>query len=123
MHTVEATNCNRSFAAKDQALASSFNSLVIDFKDMPLGSIQFIWSGIIGTIDGTFKIYASNRPEVATFDPDGTEIDGSSFVPHNASGSRIWIRDRIGFRYALVRWTPNGVTAGTVDIIAMGKKS
>ena len=120
---IEATNCHRSYAAKQVSLATAFASSVIDFKDMPLGSIHIFWSGIVGDLDGVFKVYASNVPDLSSFDVDGTEIDGASIVPHNASGSRIWIRDRIGFRYALVRWTPNSITAGTGDIIAIGKKT
>ncbi len=120
---IEATNVNRSYAAKAQSLASSFETSVIDFKDMPMGSIHFMWASATGTIDGLFKIYASNFPEVASFDVDGTEIDGSEFSLHAASGSRIWIRDRLAFRYALVRYTAGGVSGGAVDIVALGKKS
>lgn len=120
---IEATNVNRSYAAKGQALAANFESLVIDFKDMPMAAIHAIWAGVTGVLDGQFKIYASNFPEVTSFDLDGTQIDGGEFVLHNANGSRIWIRDRLSFRYALIRYTANGVTGGTVDIVAIGKKS
>lgn len=123
--TIEATNCNRSFAAKAQSLAAGFDSTVIDFKDMPLGSIHIFWSSVVGATPytGAFKIYGSNRPEVSSFDLDGTLIDGAEITPHNANGSRLWIRERIGFRYALIRWTPGNVTSGTCDIIAIGKKT
>lgn len=121
--TVEATNCHRAYVAKDQSLAASFVSQVIDFKDMPMGIVHIFWSGITGTIDGTFKLYASALPEISSFDPDGTEIEGASITPHNASGSRIWIRDRLSFRYCLVRYTANGITGGLCDIVAIGKKS
>ena len=120
---VEATNCHRAFAARSQSLAADFVSDVVDFKDMPMGAIHVFWSGVTGTIDGNFKIYASNRPEISSFDPDGTEIDGAEIVPHNADGSRIWIRDRLSFRYALVRFSKGGITGGTCDVIAIGKKS
>ncbi len=88
-----------------------------------MGAVHFLWSGITGVNDGTFKIYASNLPDLSSFDPDGTEIDGAVITPHNVSGSRIWIRERLSFRYALVRFMANGTTGGTCDIIALGKKS
>lgn len=122
MH-VEATNCHRAYAAKGAAMNAAFESLVVDFKDMPMGAIHFRWSALTGGLTGSFKVYASCFPDVASFDVDGTEIDGAVVTPHNASGSRIWIRDRLSFRYGLVRWTPGGVTGGTVDIVAIGKKS
>lgn len=121
---VEATNCHRAYAAQGQALDGNFESKVIDFKDMPMGSIQVSWSGIVGTFsDAAFKIYASNLPEVSSFDPDGTEIDGATIIPHAAAGSRIWIRDRLSFRYALIRFTKGSISAGQCDIVALGKKS
>ena len=120
---VEATNCNRTYAEKQKSLADDFESAVIDFKDMPMGSIQFIWSGITGALDSVLKIYCSNTPELVGFDPDGTQIDGAEFSPHNTDGARIWIRDKVAFRYALVRYFKNGTTGGALDIIAIGKKS
>ena len=121
--TVEATNCNRTYAAKAQSMEALFSSDVIDFKDMPMGAIHVLWTGITGALTGTFKIYASNLPDPSSFDVDGTEIDQAVITPHNATGSRIWIRDRLSFRYALVRYTPVGITGGLCDIIAIGKKS
>jgi hypothetical protein len=123
MAVIQAKNCNRSYAIKNQSMGANFESLVIDFHDMPMGSIHFLWSGLVGTLDCEFKIFASNLPEVSSFDEIGTLIDCSSFVPHATSGSKIWIRDRIGFRYALVRFYKNNLTSGSVDIIALGKKS
>lgn len=120
---VEATNCNRTYAAKGRSLASDFTSDVIDFKDMPMGSVQILWDGIVGALDGTWKIYCSNLPDISSFDAAGTLIDGAEITPHGASGARMWLRDRLGFRYALLRWTAGSVTAGNCDIIALGKKS
>ena len=88
-----------------------------------MGVIHVFWRDIVGALDGTFKVYASAIPDLDSFDPDGTEIDGAIIVPHNLTGSRIWIRDRLSFRYALVRYTAGSITAGDCDIIALGKKS
>jgi hypothetical protein len=118
---VEATNCNRTYAAKAKSLAVGFSSDIIDFKDMPMGSIHVFWRSVTGAFDGEFKIYASNIPDDAAFTDN--EIDGAVIVIHNANGSRLWIRDRLAFRYAQVRYVPNGVTAGEVDLVAIGKKS
>lgn len=123
MAVIQAKNCNRSYAAKNKSMSMDFISDVIDFHDMPMGSIQIIWSGVAGALDCSFKLYASNLPEVSSFDIDGTEIDGSEIIPHNNDGCRIWIRDRIGFRYVMIRYTKNGTTDGSVDILAYGKKS
>jgi hypothetical protein len=120
---IEATNCNRSYVEKAKTLASNFESNVIDFKDMPMGAIHFLWSNIVGAVDCTFKIYASNLPDISSFDVDGCLVDCGSFVVHNTNGSRIWIRDRLAFRYAMIRFEKNSVTSGSVDIIAIGKKS
>lgn len=118
--TVEATNCHRAYAAKGQSLAGSFSSSIIDFKDMPMGSVQIKWTGATGTLNGTFKVYASNLPEDATF--DGNDLK-PSFPLDAASGAPIWIRERLGFRYAQIRFFAGGVSGGTCDIIAIGKKS
>lgn len=121
--TIEATNINRSYAAKAQSLAADFTSAVIDFRDMPMGSIQAKWAGVTGTLTGTFVVLASNFPEVDSFDPEGCRIDGAEWTIHAANGSRIWLRDRLAFRYALVVYTAEGTTGGSVDIVAIGKKT
>ena len=115
-------NCNRAYAAKNMPLDADFDSLVIDFKEMPMGSIQTIWRAAVGS-GGLFNVYASNLPDVASFDPEGSLIDGSEWTVHNADGGRIWIRDRLAFRYALMRYTAGSMTAGNVDIIAIGKRT
>jgi len=118
---VEATNCNRTYAAKAKSLAAAFKSDIIDFKDMPMGSVHIFWRDVTGTLTGEFKLYASNIPEDAAFDDN--PIDGAVIVMHNSLGSRLWIRDRLAFRYAQVRYEPNGTTGGDCDIVAIGKKS
>jgi hypothetical protein len=117
---VKATNVNRTYAAKGQSLAAPFSSDIIDFMDMPMGSIQLDWLGAVGT-GGSFKIFASNLPRDDAFDKN--EIDCSEMLIDAAAGAPIWIRDRLAFRYAQVRYTPNGTTGGTVDILALGKKT
>jgi len=122
--TIEATNCHRAYAAQGVDASADFDSLIVDFKDMPMGSVHFFWRNLSGSLDASsFKLFASNLPDIEFFDPEGTDIDGSEIVPHAANGSRIWIRDRLGFRYFLVRWTAGSVVSGEIDIVAIGKKS
>jgi hypothetical protein len=121
--TLAATNCNRVFAAKAQSLAVDFVSEVIDFRDMPMGSVQARWVGVTGALTGAFTVLASNFPEVDSFDLEGCRIDGAEWTLHAVAGSRLWLRDRLAFRYALVAYKANGTTGGSVDLIALGKKS
>jgi hypothetical protein len=118
---VHATDCNRAFAAKGFSLGADFRSHIVDFKDMPMGSIQLLWSGAAGTLDGKFEIFASNIPEDPWFDDN--PIDGAVMPVDAPNGGGMWLRDRLAFRYAQVRYTAGGTTAGVVDIVALGKKS
>lgn len=117
-----ATNCNRTYIAKDLSLAADFHSKIADFRDMPMGSIQVLWRNVTGTLDGEISLHCSNLPEDDSFF-DGGDIDGGIIPIDSASGSRMWLRDRLAFRYLQARFTKNGITGGTVDIIALGKKS
>lgn len=123
MALIDATNCHRAYAADGVSLGADFVSHIIDFRDMPMGSIQIVWQGAGGAMDGEFTIHASNLPEESSFDEDGCVIECSEMTLGKASGSRIWIRDRLAFRYALVRYKANGTVGGTVEVIALGKKS
>jgi hypothetical protein len=120
---VEATNCNRTFAAKQASLAADFVSAVIDFKDSSIAAIQMIWTGG-ADVDGVFTIYGSLIPDLASF--EGCEIEGANItMDGDAAHARLWSRGSgtVTFRYALVKYRAGGTTAGTVDIIAMGKKA
>ncbi len=119
---LNATNCNRTYIAKDVSLASNFFSKIADFKDMPMGSIQVVWKNVTGTLDGQITLYSSNLPEDDSFF-DGGEIDGAVIPVDSANGNRMWLRERLAFRYLQARFVKNGVTGGTVDIIALGKKT
>lgn len=119
---LDATNCNRTYIAKNVPLTSNFNSKIADFRDMPMGSVQLVWKNVTGTLDGKVVLYASNLHEDDSFF-DGGEIDGAIMPVDSANGNRMWIRDRLSFRYLQARFTQNGITGGTLDIIALGKKS
>jgi hypothetical protein len=117
-----ATNCNRTYIAKDKSLGSNFYSSIADFKDMPMGSIQVVWSDVVGTFDGQIVLYCSNLHESDSLF-DGGEIDGAIIPINSENGNCMWLRDRLAFRYLQARFTKNGIVSGTVDIIAYGKKS
>jgi hypothetical protein len=87
-----------------------------------MGIVHVFWSGLTA-LDGVFTLYASSVPDLSSFDLTGTRIDGAEIKPHASAGSRIWIRDRLAFRYLLVRWEHGTNTAGFGTVIALGKKS
>lgn len=116
------TNCNRSYAEKDKSLSADFVSNIVDFKDMPMGSVQLVWRNVTGVLTGEVKLYGSILHE----DPslfDGGEIDGAVFSIGTANGNQLWSRDRLAFRYLQARYSKGGITGGTIDIVALGKKS
>jgi hypothetical protein len=120
MHTLDATNTNRAFFAKDEALSSAFSSPIADFRDMPMGSVQVVWQGAAGTT-GAFTLHASNFPEISTFDDNA--IPCSEIIIDKEAGSHLWVYERLAFRYMQLRYTPNGETTGVFSAIALGKKS
>ena len=117
----QTTATNRIYLAKDVSLASDFYSDIADFRDMPMGAVQIVWTGATGTLDGLMKFHASLLPYEPTF--DGCEIDDGFWVINEASSARLWIRQSLGFRFLQARYTANGCTSGTMDIIAHGKKT
>jgi hypothetical protein len=116
-----ATAVNRIYLAQGLSLGSDFRSDIADFRDMPMGAVQIVWTGATGTLDGRMQFHASLLPEESTF--DGCEIDDGFWILDEASSARLWIRQSLGFRFLQARYTANGCTGGTIDIIAHGKKS
>lgn len=119
---LEAVNCNRTYIAKNVRLNASFNSKIADFKDMPMGSVQIIWRGVTGVFNGEIKLFASILPEDDSLF-DGGEIDGAVLPISSANGNQLWVRERLGFRFLQARFTPNSISDGFIDIVALGKKS
>jgi hypothetical protein len=116
------TNTHRVFIiAEATAMAADVESVVIDFRDMPLGSVQVVWENADST-DGEFKLYASNFSEANTFTEDNA-IPLSDFVVTSPSGSKLWSYERLAFRYMMLKWKSNGTSTGTMKAIAIGKKT
>lgn len=119
---LRATNCNRTYLAKGISLANNFSSDIADFADMPMGSVQLIWRNVTGTPNGIVTLYCSNLPEEEWFF-DGGEINGAVYNINSAQGGNIWLRERLAFRYLQARYVKNGIAGGTLDIVALGKKT
>lgn len=119
---LDTTNCNRTYLEIGKPASADFYSKIADFRDMPMGSVQVVWRNLTGSFDGEIRLYASNLPEDDSFF-DGGEIDGAIIPINSASGNRMWIRDRLGFRYLQARFVKNGITGGEIDIVGLGKKS
>lgn len=117
-----ATNTHRVFIIPvNTSMAADIDSHVIDFKDMPLGSVQVVWENCNSVI-GEFKLYASNFSEVETFTEDNS-IPLSEYTVTAAGGSKLWSYERLAFRYMMLKWKANGTTAGSMKSIALGKKT
>ncbi len=119
---LKAVNCNRTYIAKDVPLTADFYSKIADFLDMPIGAIQIFWRNVTGSFDGEITLHSSLIAENDS-DFDGGEIDGAIIPIVSANGNRMWLRDRLAFRYLQARCVKNSITGGTLDIIAYGKKS
>jgi hypothetical protein len=117
MEVKAVSNLNRTNISTSN-LTADFVSDVIDFRDMPIGSLQAVWNGA-NAADGYFEVYSSNFRELATFD----NVRGSKEEVKVADGSRVWNLGLIGFRSALVKWIHGSNTAGTCLVVAMGKKT
>lgn len=122
MSIIDTTNCHRAYITKDVAMNAVHKSHIADFRDMPMGSVQVVWTGAAGTsIDGSVQFYGSNLPEEWTFDDNPLEC--AEILVAATQGAKLWIRERIGFRYLQARYTPGNIVAGSLSIIALGKKS
>lgn len=116
------TNTNRVYIIPENTgMHQDVESAVIDFRDMPLGSVQVVWIGANSTA-GEFKLYASNFSEADTFTEDNV-IPLSDFVVTTLNGSKLWSYERLAFRYMMLKWAANGTTTGIMKAIALGKKT
>lgn len=114
-------SCNSSIVrvANQLSLGADFVSSVIDFRDSSHCSIQVVWSGV-DLYTGSFKLYGSLLRDESSFTDN--DIDHSLYVIESGKTSKMWIYDRLSFRYVQLRWTKNTTTTGTVDLWAQGKK-
>lgn len=116
---IEAFNSAVVTVGQGLSLAGDFVSSIIDFRDSGHGSIQMRWTGAVGVL-GSIVIHGSNWRDPTTFDDN--DVEQSSYVIAKANGSHLWSYHKLTFRYAQLRYTANGTTAGLVDIVARGNK-
>jgi hypothetical protein len=101
---IEATNCNRTVLAAAQPMTAAFNSAIADFKDMPLGAVQVLWTGAADG-PGQFRLYASLVPIESAFDDN--EIPLSALEVDQETGTHLWTLDVRAFGLSL----PSGALA------------
>jgi hypothetical protein len=105
---------------KNKPMNADFDSGLMDFRDMPIGSIQAYWSGNdVNT--GTVELYVSNLVDENTF----TAFPGSLQTMDSGCQAHMFLLSAgvIGFRYAKVRYKANGVSTGVMGVVAVGKKT
>ena len=99
-----------------QPLNANFSSDIIDYRDMLTGFIQVIWNAP-DTFDGFFELWVSAFPDAATMG----KYPGSKHAMDADCNSFSWNIQRMGFRYAMVKWTKGTQTTGSVFIVGTGK--
>ena len=114
---MSATNVHRPILFQG-GMAVDVDSHIADFKEMSIGSVQAWWMGNDGN-GGMIQVLVSNFPEASTFAP----LPDSLASMDTDRKSILWNIGVLGFRYAFVRYTANGVTEGTLHISALAKKA
>lgn len=86
-------------------------------------SVQLIWSGLTGTLDGVLSIEVSD--DNVSWDVKTVEIAGVvsdlKITVSGAAGNDTISSDMVTERYYRAKWTKNGVTGGLVTCILCGK--
>ena len=88
-------------------------------------SVQLIWSGLTGTLDGVLSIEVSDDGtnwDTKTIQVAGVTVDAKITVSGAAGNDSISI-DLLTERYYRARWTKTGVTGGLVTCILIAKGS
>lgn len=115
---VPVRNINKSLLY-DGPMDVAFRSSVGDLKEMALGYIQAIYTGNDAT-DGTFELFVA-----ASFcgnDDHFARYPGGLLSMDASCGSIGWNIICAGYRFFQIRYTPNSVTTGDCEIIAIAKK-
>ena len=123
MAVLKAEHCNRTYIAKDEDMNADFETDIIDFINMKVGSVQAIWKNN-DALDGQLIVEASNIME----DPESfDEIEGGVYTM-NDDGTRTKRRTKLfnlgqlGYRYVRVLYLKGTNTQGKITIVALGKK-
>jgi hypothetical protein len=121
MATIRTIGANLSYLAGipslGVSLAANFESGVAAFSDNVYASFQVVWEGNdVNT--GTFEIWLSNFEDPNTFG----RYPGTIYTMDPSLKALIWPIHLYGMRYGRVYYRANGVTTGTVKVIATAKK-
>ena len=96
-------------------------SAAIDLSLYVSCSIQLVWAGLTGTIDGTLTVEVSDDG-VAW---DTKKLTGGSngviTVAGAAANDTLSFDQNLNERYLRANWAKNGVTGGTVTCLATAK--
>ena len=84
-------------------------------KGFSIISVQVVWSGLTGTLDGTVDLIQSNDSE--TFDEMGVGTTLST-----AASSATIERLNFGGKFAGLRFVKTGITGGTLSAIMIVKR-
>ena len=99
-------------------LNALFESNILDFSNMIVGSIHVKWEGQ-ATNSGVFEVFIGNFENKPDLEPFCAVIQ----VNAGCTGHLFdFAHNFIGFRFAYIKYTPNGETAGTFKIHAVGKR-
>jgi len=121
---VRARNTHRAQVLVDGDMSQDLVSKTIDFREMAIGSIQSHWEGN-DEFDGELHFYGSNYPDqffsklscgYHVMDEDGSDAydNAKCHIPNLGV---------IGYRYMRVLYKKGSNTAGTLNIICIGKKN
>jgi len=98
-------------------LDEDFYSEVGDFREMAIGFIQVIYTGINNPL-GEFKLLVSLEKDPATF----AVLPSSEQNMGGVCNSIAWNLVAMGYRFIKIQYTANGGSTGSARIIAIGKK-
>ena len=100
--------------ASQESLGTDFDGLSTDISQHVLGSVQIVWSGATGTIDGDMEVQLSN-------DDTNWSVTGSPFTITTGSGTHIFELTELTAKFIRISFTKNTMTDGTVDARLIAK--
>jgi len=108
-------------------MATDFISDIIDWKEMPIGSIHAKWDAN-NALDGKIIVEASDVPIDDWFDEiQICEINNEYVMSDDGTRgkkkTKMFNLGVIGYRYSRVKFSHGTNTAGTISIVALGKKN
>lgn len=94
-------------------IADVSKTFTANFSNKNNWSLQVVWAGLTGTLDGTIQLQGSN---------DGVNFDNlsgtSSLSLSSANGSGSFRKDKFDFKYFRVLFTKNNLNnAGTLKML------